>query len=281
MPSFTNQASLSYNDIVTNSNIVVGNIVETLSVTKSAVTDTYFTNYRVTYVVTVVNSGNVSYSQLTLNDNLGAYTYSGTTVVPLTYTDDSILLYINGVLQPTPGIDTSNGLTISGVNVGPNSSAVIVYQTTVNNYAPLGIGDSITNTVTLTGAGLSDPITAEETIVPLNSAQLAISKSLSPSTVSENSQITYTFVIQNTGNTSTASTDNLTVTDVFDPVLENITVTYNGDVLTPGVDYTYTNGVFTTVNGVISVPAATFAQSADGTWTIDPGIAVITVTGTV
>ena len=40
MPTFTNQATLSYNNITTNSNVVTGQLLEVLSVTKTAVMNT-------------------------------------------------------------------------------------------------------------------------------------------------------------------------------------------------------------------------------------------------
>lgn len=279
MAIFTNQASLSYNNTVTNSNVVVGNVVETLEITKRAVVDTYSLGDSITYVVTVVNSGSTAYNTLTLTDDLGAYT-SATTLVPLTYEDGSLLFYIDGVLQPTPSVTVDNGLVVTGINLPAGSSATFVYQVNANSFAPLDVGSSIVNTVELTGDSLTEPLTASATVTPDTEARLSISKSLCPATVSENGQLTYTFVIQNTGNTATASTDELIVTDTFDPILNNISVTYNGDTLTAGTDYTYSNGTFTTVNGVVSVPAATFTQSTDGTWVIDPGVSVITVTGT-
>ena len=47
--------------------------------------------------------------------------------------------------------------------------------------------------------------------------------------------------------------------------------------------YTYdeTTGLFQTVPGQITVPAATFTQSTTGEYTVTPGIATVTVTGTI
>ncbi len=281
MPLFTNQASLSYNDTVTNSNIVIGNLIETLTATKTAVVDTYARGDSITYVVTVLNSGTVAYNGLTLTDNLGAYTLGTNTIVPLTYIEGSLLYYLNGALQPTPTVTSDDGLTVTGINVTPGGTALFVYQAEVNSFAPLGEGTSITNVATVSGESVTESVTATETVTAASSPELSISKSICPATVSENSQLTYTFVIQNTGNTGTVDTDNLVVSDTFDPVLRDITVTYNDAVLTLGTDYTYVNGTFTTANGVIGVPSATYTQDADGTWIINPGVSVITVTGTV
>ena len=115
-------------------------------------------------------------------------------------------------------------------------------------------------------------------------ASLGITKALSPVTVSENGEITYTFVISNYGNAAVTSADNAAVLDTFDPRLENITVTYNGTAWTAGTEYTYdeASGVFTTAAGQITLPAATYTQDpVTGAWSITPAEVTLTVTGTV
>ena len=101
--------------------------------------------------------------------------------------------------------------------------------------------------------------------------------------MTENGQLTYTFVIENTGNTAATEAGNAVLSDTFNPILKGLTATYNGTAWTAGTNYTYdeTTGVFTTLAGQIQVPAATYTQRADGTWAITPGTAVVTVTGTV
>ncbi len=281
MPIFTNQASLTYNNVVTNSNVVTGNLVESLTATKTALADTYNRGDSITYVVTVANTGTAPYTALTITDDLGAYTFGAGTVRPLTYIDGTLRYYLDGTLQPTPAVTTDNGLTVTNITIPAGETALFVYQARTNGFAPLGTADNIVNTVNVTGGGLTEAVTATNTVTPVAGANLAITKSISPATVTENGQLTYTFVIENYGNTATTVADDLTVTDTFNPVLENITVTYNDTVLTPNTDYTYTGGTFTTTNGVITVPAATYTQGADGTYTVTPGVSVITVTGTV
>ena len=56
MAIFTNQAQLRYGNAVANSNVAVGEILEVLAATKTAVRKTYGQNDRVTYVVSIVNS---------------------------------------------------------------------------------------------------------------------------------------------------------------------------------------------------------------------------------
>ena len=114
-------------------------------------------------------------------------------------------------------------------------------------------------------------------------AELSITKSVSPTTVTENGQLTYTFVIENTGNTDAVATDDIVLSDDFDPILTNISVTLNGAPLSEGTGYTYdeASGAFATVAGQITVPAASYVQNADGSWTVIPGTATLVVSGTV
>lgn len=283
MATFYNQATLNYNNTTTTSNITTGEIVDSLTATKTALVPTYTSGDNVTYVISIVNSGTTDYAGLTVTDNLGAYTYNTSTVYPLTYTPDSIRYYINGALQATPTIGTTRPLTLTGISVPAGGNTTIVYETTANNFAPPAAASTITNTVTITGTGLTEPVTATETVTVLAAPMLNISKSLSPTTINGNGQITYTFIIQNMGNTAAAATDNATIIDTFTPALSNITVTYNGDTMPVTTFYTYdeTTGLFQTVPGQITVPAATFTQSATGEYNVTPGIATVTVTGTI
>ena len=111
---------------------------------------------------------------------------------------------------------------------------------------------------------------------------LTISKAIFPSTVAENGLLTYTFIIENSGNAEADATADAVVTDLFDPVLSNIEVTLNGVALSEPSGYTYdeASGLFRTVEGVITVPAASYTQNPDtGMWEINPGVAVLTVSG--
>lgn len=284
MAVFFNQATLTYNDNTTNSNIVTGEIIEVLSATKTAVQDNYSTSDTVTYLINIVNSGTTAISGITVSDDLGAYEFDTQTLTPLTYEENSVKYFVNGVLQATPTVSAGLPLVISGLTIPAGGNATVVYQATPNEFAPGEAGATITNTATITGTSISTPITVTATISALNEARLTISKAICPSTVVENGQITYTFVIQNTGNTPAVATDNVTVTDTFNPILSDVTVTFNSSVWTEGTNYTYNEatGEFVTIPGQITVPAATYTQDpATGVITVIPGTATLTVTGTV
>lgn len=284
MATFTNRATLSYNNGVVNSNTVTGQIVEVLSVSKTALTDSYGSGDTVTYVINLINSGNTAYTGLTVTDDLGAYDFGASSVVPLSYINGTLRYFINGELQTVPSVGAISPLTVTGINVPANGNASIVYSALTNEFAPLANNSQIVNTATVTGGGLSAPVTATETIGRGNEPVLSISKSLNPLSVPVNGTLTYTFIIRNTGFTEAADEDNIVIRDVFDPILDITSVTLNGTALTPATGYTYdrTTGTFATVAGAVTVPAATFEQNASsGAYSITPGAAILTITGTV
>ncbi len=284
MALFTNQATLTYNDNVINSNIVTGEIVQVLSVTKNALSDTYERDKTITYIINIVNSSDSDFTNLTVTDNLGSYTFNTASLVPLTYVDGSVRYFIKGDLQAQPTVAAVSPLTITGITVPANGNATVVYSATVNEFAPLANESQITNTVTVNGNGLSAAITAEETVSLEAGPILSITKAVCPLSVPENGTLTYTFVIRNNGFTEASATDNLVISDAFDPILNITGVSLDGASLTPTTDYTYdaATGNFASVAGVVTVPAATYVQDATtGANSVTPGATVLTVTGTI
>ena len=257
MATFTNQAQLSYNNSTASSNVAVGELVSVLSAEKTVLNPDYTNGDTITYIVNLVNTGDTAYTGLTLSDNLGAYQVGepAVTVYPLSFSANTIKYYTNGVLQTTP--------------------AVTVTQ-------PLAAGSSINNTATISGVGTTD-LTASASIAVADAPALNITKSISPVPVSENGTLTYTFLIQNTGNAPADAADLVTLTDTFNPRLANLSVTYNNAAWAQ-TNYSYdeTTGVFATTAGAITVPAATYTQNAQtGEWTIVPGTSTLVVSGTV
>ena len=243
MASFTNVATLSYGGNQVSSNVVTGEIREVLTVSKTAVPAAYAVGDTITYVIYLINSG---------------------------------------VLQAAPDVTVGPPLRFTGITVPAGGTAALVYQAEVTAYAPPTADGVISNTVTVSGGALAGQ-TATEEITASQAARLEITKALSPAVVAENGQLTYTFTIRNFGPTAVDAADDAAVTDTFSPVLNDITVTYNGTPwATPG-DYTYSaaTGVFSTTPGRITVPAAAYTQSTDGTWVITPGTATLVVSGTI
>ena len=283
MATFYNRATLSYNGRLTNSNVTEGELVSSLSITKTALNETYTSGSNLVYAVSITNSGASDLTGLSFTDDLGGYAVGSNTVYPLAYAAGSIKLYIGGVLASAPSVDAGPPLTVSGINIPAGENALVIYETSVTEFAPLGADSTITNTVTSSSECAESP-TASATVRVENEPSLSIAKAICPPTVTCADEITYTFIIQNTGNAPIVATDDLLVADTFIPILSGISVTYNTDPWTEGVNYTYSEitGEFTTLPGQITVPAATYTQDPDtGVITLTPGVAVITVTGTV
>ena len=282
MAIFTNQATLSYNGNSVDSNIAYGEILDVLTATKTAIEGAYTPGDTLTYVVTLRNTGVAALTALTVTDDLGGYAFNGATVYPLSYVAGSATLFVDGAPQAVPAVTAGPPLAVSGITVPAGGDAVLVYQAQVTAFAdPVG---AIDTTVTVTGAGLSAPVTATETVPAEQAPRLTISKSISPSQVVDNDRVTYTFVIQNYGSLAVVATDNAAITDQFDPILTNLTVTFMGTPWIQGTQYNYNEatGLFTTVPGQILVPAATYTQDpTTGAYAVTPGTVTLTVVGTI
>ena len=277
MAIFFNQATLSYNGNVTNSNVTSGEILETITFTKESISTNYSRGEAVTYVLTVTNAGAEPLTGVTVTDNLGEYIFGSLSLYPLEYVAGSLRVYVMGVLYTTATVDAGPPLVIGGIDIPAGGNAVIVYEAVANEFAPQASGSEITNLAAL-GCGET-----AEAVVPVEEEPvLSITKFVCPDTVSCSSPLTYTFVLQNTGNREVVATDDVTVSDVFTPALSDITVTYNGTVWTEGVNYEYNplTGEFTTLPGQITIPSATFNQNpTTGVFETTPGVGVLEITG--
>lgn len=281
MAQFTNQAQLTYNNTVTVSNLAVGEIQDVLSVNKTSVSDVYTSEDTLTYAINIINSGSSDLTGLTLTDDLGAYEFGAGTLTPLSFVPGSVKYFRNNVLQAPPTVNvTDAGLAITNFTVPANGTATFLYETETNEFTPLSTGSTITNTAELTGNFTA--VSASETIDVSTEPELSIVKSIAPVPVMENGTVTYTFVIQNNGNTPV--TTGAVVTDTFNPILSNITASFNDTQWTLGTDYTYdtATGLFTTAADRVTVAAATYTQDAEtGEITVTPGTSTLVISGTI
>ena len=284
MATFYNQARLNLGTSSLNSNVTSGEVQSALTLTKTAVTENYASGDGITYVLSLVNNGSSDVTGVSLTDDLGAYTCVGTglPVVPLSYVDGSILYYLNGTLQAPPTVTVGDTLAISDLTVPAGGAATIIYELKTNSFAPLAAGSTITNTVSTVSC--PEPLSSSATVPVREETDLTISKAVCPANVNCGDTLSYTFIIQNKGNVPVIATDNLTVTDTFSPALTGLTVTLNGAPLAEGTGYTYdeTTGEFATLDGAITVPAATYIQDAETcAVNVTPGFAALVVSGTV
>ena len=283
MAQFTNSAALSYNGTTLRSNTVTGQLLDTVAVTKTATAEQYAPGEELAYIVTLTNSADTEVTGLTVTDDLGAYSVGTETVYPLEYQAGTLRSFVNGVPQSTPTVSAGPPLTVTGLSIPAGGDLELVYEAAPTAYASPEPGSTITNTATATGGGLSAPATASVSISAASGAQMRITKTLSPATVSPGGQLSYSFLIENSGGTPVTAADALVLSDTFDPLLSGLSVTYNGTPWAVTTNYTYdaASGAFATVPGQITLPAAQFVQETDGTWTVIPASVLCTVTGTV
>ena len=163
MATFFNQATLTYSGGTVNSNVTAGELVEVLSVNKTAVAQTYAQGDEITYAVNLINTGTAPLTGLTVTDDLGAYAFDTQTLVPLVYIADSVKVFADGVPQATPAVTEGAPLVIDGITVPADGVTTVLYTVRVNSFAaPTGTG-LITNTVTVSG-GVT-PVTPPSDVV--------------------------------------------------------------------------------------------------------------------
>ncbi len=282
----TNQARLTfrYGSSIgsVSSNIASTMMQGPLTGEKNILDRSYRANKELTYIVTVTNTGATALSDVTVRDNLGTYTLSNAnTVTPLTYTGPA-QLYINGVFSASyvPTI-TADGLTFTIPTLAAGATAMLIYQATVNENAPLATGSTIDNTISIQAGGLSEPLTDTASVPVEDYADVRITKVMTPNPVTDGDTLTNTFTINNYGNTPAT---NVTLIDTFSPAPNPITVTVDGATVSPS-DYTYTNGTLTlpatASSYTLTIPAADITQSATtGEVAVNPGVVTIVVSGT-
>lgn len=281
MAIITNQANLTYTYGTTTasvlSNVATTEMNAALSAAKRVLDESYRLGSDLTYILSFENGGGSAITNLPVLDNLGAYTPEGATapVQPLTYTGPAAL-YIDGVfsseLSPTV---QDGGVLFTIPEIPAGSNALLVYQATVNGFAPLTLGSEIENTASI---GTTDPQTVSATVPAASYADVSITKEMAPDPVSTGDTMTVTFTIENRGN---AEATDLVITDDFPLALSDVSVTVNG---APISDFTFENSTLTLPAGTqttLSVPAATFTQDETGAVTVVPGRLTVVMTGTI
>lgn len=265
------------------SNLAEIGLESAINFTKTTLGDTYTDDYVVTSILSITNTSTSPISNIRITDNLGTFTSGTLEVTPLTYVSPALLL-INGQdvsAQLTVNDQTASSLIFSFPTLAAGATANIVYRASINNYAPLALNSSITNTATLTSDSDCADGTASATINVLAAANVNVFKQMSPNPVVCGDTVTYTIRIYNYGN---IAAENVALSDTFNPAPTNITVSRDGTSLA-ATEYTYTNGTLTvpsTAQTPITVPAATFLTDATtGVVNVTPGMIEYVITGNI
>ena len=265
------------------SNLAEIGLESAISFTKSTLGETYGEDDVITYILSMTNTSASTITNVSITDDLGTFVFGTLELSPLTYTAPALLL-IDGQdvsTQLTVDTSTAGSLVFSFPALPAGATANIVYRAAVNEYAPLDVNASVTNTATLTSDSDCADGTATATITAVSAANVSVFKQMSPNPVICGDTVTYTIRIYNYGN---IAAENVVLTDTFNPAPENITVSRDG-VLLIGTDYTYVNGTLTvpsTAQSPVTVPAATFIRDVTtGIVNVTPGMIEYTITGTI
>lgn len=265
------------------SNLAEIGLESAISFTKTTLGDNYTEDEAVTYILSMTNTSATPISNVSISDDLGTFAEGTLELTPLTYAPPALLL-INGQdvsTQLTVNTATPGELIFTFPTLPAGATANIVYRASVNEYAPLDLGSSITNTATLTSDSDCADGSATATVNALSTANVSVFKQMSPNPVVCGDTVTYTIRIYNYGN---IPAEDVVLSDTFSPAPENIAVTRGGTLL-PATDYTYTNGTLTvpsTEQSPVTVPAATFIRDVNtGIVTVTPGMVEYIITGTI
>lgn len=279
MAEFHNQAMLSSVEGTIMSNEIHGKVMDRIEVNRESLPGCYAVGDNIGYVIQIINNSDIDYSNLTVTDNLG----KNMMITPLDYTQEPAKYYINGEPQGEITPKATMPLIFDKISVPAGETAAVAYNLKVNENAPFGEGAAITTTTSVTHSTLCSPVTAQDIIEICNQPRLSIIKNACPLTVTEGDYITYTFTVENRGVSEADADDKIVLTDVFNPRLGGISVTYNGEIWQKGIDYDYseTTGFFKS-KAVIKVPAAGVQmEDSINSKIIKPGISVITIRGKV
>lgn len=285
MPTIENFATVRYTsggvETTTVSNIAQIDLASSVTFDKRTIGTTYSEGDTVTYIMTVSNTSSTPLNTVSITDNLGTFAYQTGNLTPLTYVGPAILLVDGQDASANLTVDSSDPaqlvFTIPALAAG--ATANIIYTARVNEFAPLELDSAIVNEATLTTDSDCADGSASATVTVAPAADVSIFKQMSPNPVVCGDTVTYTIRLYNYGN---IDAENVQLTDVFDPIPTNITVSRNG-VLLEGTAYTYVNGTLTVpATPTDTIPAATFTRdAATGEVVVTPGTVEYVITGVI
>lgn len=264
------------------SNTAQVSLESSVTLTKVPLEGTYEAGSLLTYILTVQNTSGTTVTGTVIEDNLGTFSFGTQALTPLEYGENAILLINGQDATASLGIDASSpsALRFTLPPLPAGTTANVIYNARVNDFAPPELGGTITNAATLTSDEECASAEAEASVAATVGASVQVFKQMSPNPVVCGGTLTYTIQVSNYGN---ANAEDVQLIDNLDPAPDNLTVTRNGVPLV-ATEYTYENGLLTITAGSATgdtVPAATFVRDpVTGVVTVTPGTVEYVITGT-
>lgn len=287
MPTIiTNRATVNYNSgtatAVAYSNTTSTVLNGSLSITKSSLSSEYRVGQELTYIINVTNNGATASQDIRVTDDLGTFTDGAIAVTPLNYVGTA-QLFINGVfVSDLEALVGSDSVFFEIDSIPAGGTAQIIYRARVNEFACFAVGAEITNTACaeyVCNCPCAETVCDSFTIPVEEYADLRVTKSVCPNPVTCGERLNYVIDILNFGN---IDADEVVITDIFDPALEDITVTLNGEILAES-RFRYVGGVLTisrATGSEITIPASVCSRDTEtDEISIIPGKATVTVSG--
>ncbi|MDO5558613.1 MAG: hypothetical protein Q4F95_03345 [Oscillospiraceae bacterium] len=277
----TPKAVLTYDSSTVYSNEELFSISETLSLDVYTQVTKYKTGDMITYIIFIKNSDpTTDIYDLRVSSNMGAYSFSDTTLKPLVWDNKKIRIYTSYGRYHIFDV-RENPFTISPLNLLADSTMKILYHTFVNHYAPLAPDAQIENIFTLSDKDNNVLDTESNIITCDTSTNLKIYQNMDDYTILPEKQMKFYFTIVNSGAAADRNA-NVVFKDYFPPDFNIIYVKFNNTDWSNYYHYHYnkSSGFFITADSQITVDAAEYKQDPDtGIWTIAPQKSTLEICG--
>ena len=183
-----------------------------ISVIKSSNTETFVPGQRITFYVSITNTGSQWFSGVRITDNLSGTGY-------LTYVPNSASLFINGQWLAAQIVNT-NPLVATLSPLSPGENYLLRYEATVNSNIPATI-NSLTNSVEGIGYTYNSTVTGNSslTLERATTGSVTILKTASDSSVTVGQVFNYQIAITNSSN------ETATLSNIQDQLPEGFVIT--------------------------------------------------------
>ncbi|MBR2578979.1 MAG: hypothetical protein IKE41_02435 [Clostridia bacterium] len=251
--------------------------IESVSLSKSCLSDDYFFGDNITYIVDIKNNSDMPLFNIKIKENMGKPKSENNTDshAPLKYTGN-FRYYLNGNLTELTEPKIYSDKIIFEIDLLPAfSSASIIYSAEITANAPIEVKSSITNSSSLIVASNGETLESSHTI---KVKEIADIKTIKQTKNFYGGGLTYSIFIYNYGN---LPAKNVVIKDKLEHTSSNLTVKVGSKTL--GIsDYSVnSNDLQIPSYGSkysLSVPEAKFIEDkTSGKFTVVPGVVELSI----